>query len=336
MLTTTKDNHQCWSRRRLLGAAAGAGLLGAAGLPLTAAASVPAGKARIAALPGADTILFYVAESLGFFKEQGLDVEVLPFKSALEMSAAVRAGKAAGQYNNIITNVAQRANGMDLSFMATTWHTTPKHRCFGLAVAPQEAQRISSIEELKKLSGVTTANSKGTLPDWVLDQLVETQHLAPTVFRTVEVAQVPIRLQMLITGKLQTAIFYEPLLTFIEAKGGKVIWDDRELNAPLTGVSLAQPYLVPEFVTGFRKALAQAAAAVDAEPKKFYSLMVKKSILPPVIADKYDLKPFRVFSTPDGLPPLPTPEFVEGTAQWLVKKGILKTKPDIKGTIYYD
>ena len=39
----------------------------------------------------------------------------------------------------------------------------------------------------------------------------------------IEVAQIPIRLQMLLTGKMQTALFYEPLLTLIESKGGRVI-----------------------------------------------------------------------------------------------------------------
>ena len=48
---------------------------------------------RIGALPAADSIVLYVAQDKGFFKEAGLDVEIIPFKSALEIGAAMRAKK---------------------------------------------------------------------------------------------------------------------------------------------------------------------------------------------------------------------------------------------------
>ncbi len=95
------------------------------------------------------------------------------------------------------------------------------------------------------------------LPEKTLDQI--------------EVAQIPIRLQMLLTGKMQTALFYEPLLTLIESKGGRVIWDDRQLNEPLSEVALTTPYLTPDFVLPFRAALAKAAKAIDQDPQKIRS-----------------------------------------------------------------
>lgn len=323
------------NRRRLLAAASGATLLAAAGYPLGGhAAAYPAGKARIAALPAADAILLYTAEKEGLFAKNGLDVEILPFKSALEMTAALRAGKIAGQYSNVMTTISQRVNKIDVSVAVTTWHTSPKYRAFGFAVSPKDKEKINSVAALKQLKDVTTSNSKGTITDWILDRMLTTEKVPEGTLRTMEVAQIPIRLQMLIASKLQTALFYEPLLTLIESKGGKTIWDDRVLNEPLSEVALARPYLVPEFVQPFRASLAQAAKAVDANPEKYLPLMVEKGLVPAAVAKGFPLQKFSGFATADGLPPLPSDAYVQEAADWLVKKNILKESPSIAGTIY--
>lgn len=322
-------------RRQLLTAASSFALLGAAAaLPRITRAGIPSGKARIAALPAADAILLYTAEKEGLFAQQRLDVEIVPFKSALEMTAAIRAGKIAGQYTNAMTTISQRANGIDLAVAVTTWHTSKDHRAFGFAISPKDKETIRSIDDLKKSKSVTTSNSKGTITDWILYRMLTTEHIAESTLRRVEVAQIPIRLQMLTASRLQTALFYEPLLTLIEAKGGKVIWDDRNLNEPLSMIALSRPYLTPQFVQPFRKALALAAQAVDANPDKYRPLMVEKGLLPAAVADHFVLQKFSGFDTTDGLPPLPSDAYLKEAAQWLVQKGILKDLPDLSGTVY--
>ena len=59
--------------------------------------SIPSGTASIAALPAIDAILLYAAEADRLFKSEGLDVKIVPFMSALEMTAALRAKRIAGQ-----------------------------------------------------------------------------------------------------------------------------------------------------------------------------------------------------------------------------------------------
>ena len=125
----------------------------------------------------------------------------------------------------------------------------------------------------------------------------------------------------------------EPLLTLIESKGGRVIWDDRELNEPLSEVALTTPYLTPDFVLPFRAALAKAAKAIDQDPQKYVPILSKKGLVPPAVANTYKLPKFSGFATPDGLPPLPTDALVQEAADWLVKVGILNQAPDITGTI---
>lgn len=133
---------QTISRRRQLTAAGSAALL-TAGTALTPkpvrAAAVGSKTLRIAALPAIDALILYAAEADGIFKSEGLNIEILPFKSSVEMTAAIRAEKIIGQYANILGTIAQRANGIGLSLAATTWHTSPAQRAFGFAVSPQSS-----------------------------------------------------------------------------------------------------------------------------------------------------------------------------------------------------
>lgn len=159
---------QTTSRRRLLTAAGSAALL-TAGAALTPkpvrAAAVGSKTLRIAALPAIDALILYAAEADGIFKSEGLNIEILPFKSSVEMTAAIRAEKIIGQYANILGTIAQRANGIGLSLAATTWHTSPAQRAFGFAVSPKFADQITSIEVLKGLTGVSSTRSRGTIID---------------------------------------------------------------------------------------------------------------------------------------------------------------------------
>ena len=79
------------------------------------AAAVGSKTLRIAALPAIDALILYAAEADGIFKSEGLNIEILPFKSSVEMTAAIRAEKIIGQYANILGTIAQRANGIGLA-----------------------------------------------------------------------------------------------------------------------------------------------------------------------------------------------------------------------------
>ncbi|MDO5530788.1 ABC transporter substrate-binding protein [Sutterella sp.] len=323
------------SRRRLLAAAGAAGITAAAGaLPGIAQAAAPAGKAKIAVLPAVDALILYAAESDGLFKAEGIDCEIVPFKSALELNAAMRAGRIAGHYSNILTTIAQRANGIDSAIAVTTWHTSPDYRAFGFAVSPAKAAELTSLDVVRARRGVQTSTSSGTITDWVLHRMVETAPVPPECLKSVEVAQIPIRLQMLNAGRLDTALFYEPLLTLIESKGGRTIWDDRGLNEPLSMVALRGPYLTDDFVGAFRRALAAAAKRIDADQQKYLPLAVKKGLIPQAIVKDYRLQKFSGFATRDGLPPLPTDEHVRAAGEWLVANGLVKKLPDLGPVVY--
>lgn len=293
-------------------------------------ASAHAETLRIGVLPAADSIVLHVAADESLFKAKGLDVEVVPFKSALELGAAMRAGRLDGHFGDLMNVFTQNERGVPQAVILTTTHTHQDQRAFGLVVSPKAAEEIKSLADLK---GTETAMSSATIIDYLLDRMTAVEKLPEGALKNLEVKQIPIRLQMLQTGKVATAMLPEPLVSVVEARGGRVIWDDRAINEALAVVALRQEKLKPETVTGFREAVAEATKLIESEPDRFRAVMVKKGLLPAPVAKDYKMVRFSMFGTKDGLPPLPTASDVTRVGEWMVKKGMIKAVPAYESVV---
>ena len=119
----------------------------------------------------------------------------------------------------------------------------------------------------------------------------------------------------------------EPRVSVVEAKGGRVIWDDRGLNEALAVVALKKDRLDDKTVAAFRGAVADAARLIESEPDRFRAVMVKKGLLPAPVAQNYTMVRFSMFGTNDGLPPLPSAEDVRRVGEWMVGKNMIKSVP---------
>ena len=267
------------------------------------AATASAETLEIGALPAADSAVLYVAEAEGLFQKEGLDVKVVPFKSA-----------------NVFT---QNETGIKQKVVLTTTHTHPEQRCFGMLVSP----KVKKYETLGDLQGTSTAMSSSTIIDYLLDRMKETESLSAGAVKNLEVKQIPIRLQMLQSGQVETAMLPEPLVTLVEQKGGRVLWNDSKLDEALAIVALKAAHTDEKTVASFRRAVAAAAKLMEEKPDTYRPLMVKKGLLPPPLANSYKMVRFSMFGTADGLPPLPTAEEVRRVGEWMVQKKMIKAVP---------
>ncbi|MDD7022733.1 MAG: ABC transporter substrate-binding protein [Aeromonadales bacterium] len=305
-------------------------LFAAALLALAAIAS-EANPIRIGLLPAADSIVITVAADEGIFKGKELEVEPIPFRSALEIGSAMRAGALDGHFGDLMNVLSQNASGVRQAVILTTTRTNEGQRCFGLAVSPKLSGSIKSVSDL---NGAGTAMSTSTIIDYLLDRMREQEKLPSDAIKDVEIRQIPVRLQMLMAGKVDAALLPEPLLTAAERQGARVVWDDRKLDEPLAVVSLKQELLDPRTVKAFGEAVSEAARRIEADPGKYRALMVKKRLLPKDGAESYPMVRFSLFGTKDGLPPLPTEEEVRRVGEWMTSKGMLKSVPDFKDVVY--
>lgn len=286
---------------------------------------------KIATLPAADSIVLDVAVTEGFFKQEGLDVETIPFKSALEVGAAMRAGQVDGHFADLMNVLTQNEKGVAQAVILTTTHTSQKQRAFAMCVSPKFADKITSLCDLKSTG---TAMSASTIIGYLLDRMSETEKLDADALNKTEVRQIPIRLQMLLSGQIETALLPEPLVTVVEQKGGRTIWDDRRIDEALAVVALKKEFLNEKTVSSFKKAVAAAAQCIEAEPEKYRALMVQKRLIPQAVAQNYKMVRFSLFGRKDGLPPLPSAAEVERVGKWMLERGMIKSVPDYQTVVW--
>lgn len=274
---------------------------------------------KIGTLPAADSLILHAAREDGVFSSHGLEVEVVPFQSALELGAAMRAGALDGHFGDIINVLMQNENGAPQMIVATTSHSTPNARFFGLAVSPK-----SSAQTLADLKGKNCSIGRATIVDFVLDSLMEQQNTEGLLEKR-DIRQIPVRLQMLLTGQIDSALLPEPLLSLVEGQGARVLLDDRALDLPLAVIALRKPARNdPAFtdrVTRFRAALAEEARRINENPEAYKNMMLKLGLLSPKATPKYAMLRFEDPLTPLGLP---TEEDIRHYAAWMQENRLLK------------
>lgn len=287
---------------------------------------------KIGSLPAADSLILHAAKKDGVFAAHGLDVEIVPFQSALELGAAMRAGSLDGHFGDIINVLMQNENGAPQIIVATTSHSSPKARFFGLAVRPD-----SPAKTLADLKGKTCSIGRATIVDFVLDSLLEQEGAADSLTKS-DIRQIPVRLQMLLSGRIESALLPEPLLSLVEGQGARVLLDDRNLSLPLAVIALRKPEKNDEAfadrIRRFRAALAEEAGRINAEPGVYKTMMQKLGLLSDKAAEHYVMLRFEEPLTPLGLP---SEEDIRHYADWMKRNRLLKKDvPALADIVFQD
>lgn len=291
-------------------------------------------KLKIGTLPASDAVLLYAAQEDGIFKHNGLDVELISFRSALEIGAAMRSGELSGHYGDLINVFLQNAAGQTQAVAATMTRANTSQRNFALVTSPGAAQQFKTIADLKRSQPVETAMSANTIIDYLLTRLEETEKLPASTFKKTEIRQIPIRLQLLLSNRMTTALLPEPLASIVQARGGRVLWDDRGLTEPLAVVAFRKNAVNEAVIAAFRRSLTQAAKNIEADPEHYRALMVKHNLLPPKGADQYPMPRYSIYGTADLLPALPSAREIERVGRWMVKKGMITAIPTREAIVF--
>jgi NitT/TauT family transport system substrate-binding protein len=271
---------------------------------------------RFGVLPVVDTLPLLVGQDAGTFSDQGIDLELVSFQSALERDAALQAGKLDGYFGDILNTLLLIQSGQQVKILTTAFHTHPDHRMFGIAAAPG-----SGIKSLEQLKGKDVAISRATIIEYVLDAMLRSHELPSDYVIKLEIKKMPIRLQMLLSSQISAALLPEPLLTLAESKGAHVIADDRRLDTCLTVLAMDMTRVAdrPNLPERFLKAYGAAVARINRNPEAFKEIMVARTRFPMPVKDLYRVPVF-----PETAPP--AEKDITATQDWLMQNGLLKEK----------
>jgi len=263
-----------------------------------------------------DNLPLFLAEAEDRFKEEGLDVKLVPFPSAAERDAALQAGQIDGEIADIIAACLLKKGGTDVRISSITLGVTPQEGRFVLLGSPD-----SDFETAQDLKNVKIAISENTIIEYVTDTLLTKEGLKKEEIQKLSVPKIPIRLQMLINNQVKAALLPDPLASLAQKQGAKVIIDDTK-----SAVNVSQSFLLfrkdsidikNREIKKLIKIYGQAGNDLTRFPDKYRDLVFEKAKVPAPIKDTYKSPTFSP-------PQVPYRTEVANVVNWMVDKKLLE------------
>lgn len=271
---------------------------------------------KIGVLSIEDNLPLFLAEAEDRFKQEGLDVKLIPFPSAVERDAALQAGQIDGESADIVAACLLKKGGTDVRIASITLGVKPEEGRFVLLGSPK-----SNFKSPKDLANVPIAISENTIIEYVTDKLLTNNGLKADEIKKLSVPKMPIRVQMLTESQVQAALLPDPMATLAEKQGAKVILDDTKSDENISQVV----FLFRKESIGTKKeaiqklisVYAKAGSDLTANPDQYRSLLIEKAKIPEPIKDSYKSPTFSA-------PQVPTVEEITGVVDWMVEKKLLE------------
>lgn len=274
----------------------------------------PSPPIKFGTLPVIQALPLFVAAEKGYFSEAGLNVELVPFSSAMEKDVALSAGQISGYFGDMITPMVLTANNTLVKIMAAYFNTKNEQRMFAILAAPGYAKKdLSSIAE----GGV--ACSSNTMLEYLMVKLLAKNHIPSQKINLVEVKSIPIRLQMLLSNQVPGAILPEPLVTLAEMKGAKAMADDSRTGLSPTVLVFTDSFLAkhPEAVRTFLGAVQKASDFINQNSEQVRPIMNRECKIPEGLQKGFTIPAFPKLN-------IPKTEEVMDVYRWLREKSIIK------------
>lgn len=278
-------------------------------------------KIKVGVMPDEATLPYYVAEKEGIFTNYGLDVEVVPFLSAMERDSALTAGEIDAGENDPVGVILLQNAGYDAKVVSLELQETAEKMRFAIVASP--GSNINSIEDLE---GKKIAISSNTIIEYLTDTLLGDVHADK-----VEVKKVPIRMQMLLDNEVDAATLPEPLASYAIFKGAKLIISDDMLTRSVsqTVIVFSADFIKenPESVDKFLDAYGEAVERINSDPESYRALLVEKIRIPEEIAGSYKMATY--------LQPQPYPrEKFEEVLNWMQNKDLVQRDISYEDIVY--
>ncbi len=269
---------------------------------------------RFGVLPVLQALPLFVAADRGFFKEEGLQVELIAFNSALEKDIAFTSGQIAGYFGDLQTCIVLNGNGAPIRIVAEVYNATKKQRTFALLISPK--YKGKTLAEAAK-AGV--AVSSNTILDYLTARFLASRGVPLSQANLVEMKNIPIRMQMLVGGQVASAVLPEPLATLAEAQGAQAVADDAGTGLSSTVLAFSEKFLHQsgDEARAFLRAVGKASASINGRPDEARPVMNRECRIPAQLQKTFPVPEFPK-------PALPGLAQVNDVQQWLHQKGTIK------------
>ncbi len=269
---------------------------------------------RFGTLPVIQALPLFVAAEKGFFKDEGPDVELVGFNSALEKDVAFTSGQIAGYFGDLQTCIVLAGNKAPIKIVAEVYNATKGGRTFALLASPKSAGQ--PLPEILK-GGV--AVSSNTILDYLTTKFFASRGVPFAQANMVEMKNIPIRMQMLLGGQVAAAVLPEPLATLAEARGARAIMDDAGTGLSSTVLAFNEKFLAesPEKAKAFLRAVGRASTYINTKAEDVRPIMNRECRIPDQLQKTFPIPEFPKLALPEA-------SRVNDVSRWLSEKGTVR------------
>lgn len=272
-------------------------------------------RMKIGLLPIVESLPFYVALDKGYFNDEGINVELVIFESAVERDSAVQAGEVDGALGDILAVAALNNSGAPVKIASLALGETGREGRFAILSSPD-----SGITRPDQLENVPVSISTNSIIEYVTDNLLADSGLKPDEIKKEAIPKIPVRFNLLLENKIQAACLPDPQAALAESKGARLVIDDTSSNLSQTVIYFSDKYLDKNSnsVVKFLNAYSRAAKDINDNPAAYRELLIEKARVPREALDVFTMDHYPS-------PRLPEKEQVERVVNWMSAKGLLKT-----------
>jgi NitT/TauT family transport system substrate-binding protein len=226
-------------------------------------------KVSVGVIPIVDCAPIYLGDKKGFFKDEGLQLDIQTATGGAAIVPGVVSGSFDFAFSNLISVMVAKDKGLDLKFVANGASTTGE---MGKDVGGVVVPAGSSIKSAKDLAGKTVSvNNLSNIGDTTIKSAIEKDGGDPSSVKFVEVA-FPDAPAALANKQVDAAWILEPFMSKAVADGGTVVsWNFVEMSPKLdiagyftkTDTVKNKADLTQKFTRAMNKSLEYAQAHPD-------------------------------------------------------------------------
>lgn len=221
-------------------------------------------------------------------------VEVIPFLSAKERDTAMQLGEIDGMMTDMVSVLAHNQKDIPMKVLTLT----------------ESRFMIVGTPEFTEDQTWTIGISDNTVIEYMVDQLAD-----GIVLDKVAIPQVPVRMEMLGSGKIPLACLTDAMAWPLLSRGFQIIRDQQGSNLEPAILAFSSLFLdkSEKRIETFADDWNRIAAEINKDPDSYRELLIEKVRLPDIEGFPYPLPYFRSIT-------LPTEAQVNSVITWFTGK----------------
>lgn len=263
---------------------------------------------NIGVMPDVESIPFIIAEHNGYFQKQGVEVNLIHFKSAQDRDSAMQSGQLDGMITDIVAVVFANEGGFNQKIIARNDGNIEM-----LAGAD------TGINSLAGLKGKRVGLSTNTIMEYSVDTILQSGQIQPEDVQKVAIPPLPTRLEMLVEGRIDACILPEPLAGLAVKNGARVLSSTDELANKAGAIAFTEKSLTehPEAIKAVFRAYNDSVAYLAQEAKESYlDFVIEAQSFPVAISESLVLPKYSEAVRPDE-------KIVADVVEWMKAKDLV-------------